>query len=202
MESIARKHADTTSVAEDDFHPVPLSAEQVYHDYAPRVYHMARRMLSSDVDAEDVTQDVLLQVVRKLPTFRGEAAFPTWLHRITVNAALTHRRRRAVRNEHRVRDPLDLLLEEQPLEFAGRPWTLAPDVQLLNQETHQLITQAIGRLPEMYRSVFILSDIEGRPNAEIAALLGLTLPAIKSRLHRARLLLREALAPHFEEIGI
>src|SRR5438045_661389 len=74
-----------------------LSAEQVYHDYAPRVYSMARRMVSNDVDAEDVTQDVLLQVVRKLPTFRGEAAFPTWLHRVTVNAALSLRRRQAVR---------------------------------------------------------------------------------------------------------
>ena len=86
--------------------------------------------------------------------------------------------------------------------MAGRPWALAPDVQMLNQETHELITQAIEHLPEMYRSVFILSDIESMPNAEIADLLGLTLPAIKSRLHRARLLLREALAPHFEEIGI
>src|SRR5437764_4413184 len=107
MEPIERTKTDTTSVAEDDFHPVPLSAEQIYHDYASRVFHMARRMLSSDVDAEDVTQDVLLQVVRKLPSFRGEAALPTWLHRITVNAALTHRRRRAVREEHRIHDPLD-----------------------------------------------------------------------------------------------
>src|SRR6188472_1423919 len=76
-----------------------LSAEQVYHDYAPRVYNMARRMVASDVDAEDVTQDVLLQVVRKLPSFRGDSAFPTWLHRVTVNAALTHRRRQAARQE-------------------------------------------------------------------------------------------------------
>src|SRR5260370_32003655 len=92
--------------------PFPLSAEQVYHDYAPRVFHMARRMVSNDIDAEDVTQDVLLQVVRKLPTFRGESAFPTWLHRITINAALSHRRRRAVREEHRVEGG-DLLLQEQ-----------------------------------------------------------------------------------------
>jgi len=199
MDGIDRTITDTMSVAEDDFHAAPLSAEQVYHDYAPRVYYVARRMLSSDVDAEDVTQDVLLQVVRKLPTFRGDAAFPTWLHRITVNAALTHRRRRAVREEHRVRDPLDLLLEEQAPPSANRPWTLSPDVQLLNQETRQLITRAIEQLPPMYRRVFILSDSEGLPNAEIAEMLGMTLPAIKSRLLRARLLLREALAPHFDE---
>src|SRR5215212_1573198 len=88
----------------------PLSAEQVYHDYAPRVYNVARRMVSSDTDAEDVTQEVLLQVVRKLPTFRGDAAFPTWLHRVTVNAALSHRRKQAVREGNRVRGPLDALL--------------------------------------------------------------------------------------------
>src|SRR5262249_17460519 len=78
-----------------------LSAEQVYHDYAPRVYKRARRMVASDFDAEDVTQDVLLQVIRKLPSFRGESSFPTWLHRVTVNAALSHRRRQAVREEKR-----------------------------------------------------------------------------------------------------
>src|SRR4051794_37144866 len=81
--------------------------EQVYRTYAPRVYHLARRMVRNDVDAEDVTQDVLLQVVRKLPSFRGESAFPTWLHRITVNAALSHRRKQAVVARHRSRDPFE-----------------------------------------------------------------------------------------------
>src|SRR3954470_13052866 len=80
--------------------PAPLTVEQVYHDYAPRVFSVARSMVTSDMDAEDVTQDVLLQVIRKLPTFRGDAAFPTWLHRVTVNTALSHRRRQAVRQEH------------------------------------------------------------------------------------------------------
>src|SRR5436853_5503677 len=77
--------------------PAPLTAERVFRDYAPRVYNLARRMLGNDADAEDVTQDVLVQVVRKLDTFRGESAFPTWLHRVTVNAALAHRRKRATR---------------------------------------------------------------------------------------------------------
>src|SRR3954453_17128380 len=73
----------------------PLTPERVFHEYLPRVYNLARRMLGNDADAEDVTQDVLLQVVRKLHTFRGDAAFSTWLHRVTVNAALAHRRKRA-----------------------------------------------------------------------------------------------------------
>src|SRR5713226_6452317 len=81
-----------------------LTPERVFRDYAPRVYNLARRMLGNDADAEDVTQDVLLQVVRRLDTFRGESAFPTWLHRVTVNAALAHRKKRARRAEHEIHD--------------------------------------------------------------------------------------------------
>src|ERR1700678_910791 len=86
---------------------ITLTPERVFREFAPRIYHLARRMLGNDADAEDVTQDVLLQVVRKLDTFRGESAFATWLHRVTVNAALAHRRKRSIENERRVRDPLE-----------------------------------------------------------------------------------------------
>jgi RNA polymerase sigma-70 factor (ECF subfamily) len=165
--------------------PAPLSAEQVYHDYAPRVYNMARRMVSNDFDAEDVTQDVLLQVVRKLPSFRGESAFPTWLHRVTINAVLSHRRRRSVRHEHGLADSLD----------AGG--ADGPDIEALLRETRMLIERAVESLPPAYRSVFVLADVEGLPNADVAARLHLSLPAVKSRLHRARLMMRDALAPHF-----
>src|ERR1700716_3533223 len=89
----------------------PLTAEQVFRDHAPRVYNLARRMLGNDADAEDVTQDVLLQVVRKLDTFRGDANFTTWLHRVTVNAALAHRRKRANREQREVRDPLEMFTD-------------------------------------------------------------------------------------------
>src|SRR5260370_40958649 len=85
--------------------PAALTPDQVFRDYAPRIYHLARRMLGNDADAEDVTQDVLLQVVRKLDTFRGESAFPTWLHRVTVNAALAHRHKRGVTQERQVAHP-------------------------------------------------------------------------------------------------
>src|SRR5438128_7041313 len=88
-----------------------LTPERVSRDYGARVYNLARRMLGNDADAEDVTQDVLLQVVRKLHTFRGDSEFATWLHRVTVNAALAHRRKRAKRDEREVRDPLDIFLE-------------------------------------------------------------------------------------------
>ncbi len=180
--------------------PVPLTAEQVFTDYAPRVYNLARRMLGNDADAEDVTQDVLLQVVRKLDTFRGESDIATWLHRVTVNAALTHRNKRARREEHEVHDPLDHLFQDGHHGTPLRPWSVTPDQQVLDQERQQLIEDAIGRLPENYRDVYVLADVEGLSNPDIADLLGLSVSAVKSRLHRGRVLMRHALAPHFEEM--
>ncbi len=182
--------------------PAPrLTPEQVFQDYAPRIYNLARRMLSSDADAEDVTQDVLLQVVRKLDSFRGESAFPTWLHRVTVNAALAHRRKRAQRQKHQLPDPLEHFLENGVHAGPVRPWSVDPSQRMLDQETHQVIERAIGELPEIYRDVYVLADVEGLPNSEIADMLGLSLPAVKSRLHRARLIMRNHLAPHFEEVA-
>jgi RNA polymerase sigma-70 factor (ECF subfamily) len=182
---------------------VPLTAERVFRDYAPRVYNLARRMLGNDADAEDVTQDVLLQVVRKLDTFRGESAFPTWLHRVTVNAALAHRRKRAVRQGRQSGESLDAALDDGHAQSPGalRPWSVAPDQPVLDAETHDLIERAIAGLPDTYRDVYVLADVEQLPNAEIGEMLGLSVPAVKSRLHRARLMMRDALAPHFEEVA-
>jgi RNA polymerase sigma-70 factor (ECF subfamily) len=179
---------------------VPASVEEVFHDYAPRIYNLAYRMLSNEADAEDVTQDVLLQLVRNLDTFRGESAFPTWLHRVTVNAALAHRRKRASHEQHRVYDPLDSFLEDGSHAAPVRNWFVQPERDALDRETRTLIDQAIAQLPEIYRDVYVLADVEGLPNADIADILGLSLSAVKSRLHRARLLMRNALAPHFEEV--
>src|SRR4051812_11711410 len=106
MEEQIRINA-TPPAAGADQPDVPLTAEQVYLEFGPRVYNMARRMVSNEMDAEDVAQDVFMQIVRKLPTFRGEAAFPTWLHRVTVNAALAQRRKRTLRDTRQVSDPLE-----------------------------------------------------------------------------------------------
>ena len=178
--------------------PGPISAwtaEQVFHAYAPRVYSVAMRMLGNTADAEDVTQEVLLQVVRKLGTFRGKSSLATWLHRVTVNAALAHRRRQARRPEQHLDVPLDCIATH-----AGSDGC-APDHQAQDHELRQHLERAIARLPEVYRDVFVLADVEGLPNAEIADVLGLSVPAVKSRLHRARLRMRDALAPHFEVEG-
>lgn len=205
MDALRKTGAGLEPAPQDADSPVtdtpPLSAEQIYHDYAPRVFNMARRMVRSDDDAEDVTQDVLLKVVRNLPSFRGESALPTWLHRVTLNTAISHRRKRAVRDERCARDPFDVVLADEPASKPGWDGASAPEAPLLRRETRGLIERAIAGLPPIYRTVFVLSDVEGLPNAVIAKQLGLSLPAIKSRLHRARQLLRDALAPHFQEIS-
>src|SRR3712207_5517613 len=152
----------------------PLTAEEVFHGYAPRVYNLARRMLGNDADAEDVTQDVLLQVVRKLDTFRGDSEVTTWLHRVTVNAALALRRCRARRAEL-VSSPLDALSAT-----ATCPGP-APERVALDGEVGSVLEKAVAGLPSMYRDVYVLSDVQELPNAEIGRLLGLSLPAVKSR---------------------
>src|SRR5687767_13333136 len=130
-----------------------LSAEEVFRLHGPRVYNLARRMLGNDADAEDVTQDVLLQVVRKLDTFRGDADFTTWLHRVTVNAALAHRHKRARRQEHEHADPLQQFGDDGFHVHSVAPWSVRPEEILASRERTALIEDAITRLPEVYRDV-------------------------------------------------
>ena len=196
MDAVLETDADAQSNL--DRSPSSMTVEDIFHTYSQRVYNVARRMVGNDDEAEDVTQDVLLQVVRKLPTFRGESALPTWLHRVTVNAALQHRRKKAVREEAVTHHSEEGMLEE------GAPrWEHArvrrPEDQLEDREARSVIARAIRELPESYRKVFVLSEVEGQPNAEIGKRLSLSLAAVKSRLHRARAMMRDALTPYFEE---
>jgi RNA polymerase sigma-70 factor (ECF subfamily) len=175
-----------------------LTAQDIVHQHAGRIRNVARRLLANEVDVEDVTQEVLLRVVRKLDTFRGESEVSTWLYRVTVNCALLHRRKQALKRTREVGMSL------QELENSGRPaspvspWG-APDRHLMGRELNDCIERAIRGLPEPYRVTFVLSVIEGMPNADVAKLLGLSRGAVKSRVHRARLMLRDVLRPHFEE---
>lgn len=181
--------------------PEKVTPELVFREYAPRIFNLARRMLGNDADAEDVTQDVLLQVVRKLDTFRGDSQIATWLHRVTVNAALAHRAKRATRQKHEAGDAVDEMTGENGLGGPVKRWNVPPDEPILAAEQAELIEQAINRLPEPFRDVYVLADVEGLPNNEIAEMLELSVPAVKSRLHRARLRMRDALAPHFEGVN-
>jgi len=177
--------------------PTP-TPESVFREFAPRIYHLARRMLGNDADAEDVTQDVLVQVIRKLDTFRGDAQLATWLHRVTVNAALAFRQKRANRQKRETTEAADDVLEAAPVGGPVKRWNVGPDEPVLAAEQAAVIERAIAELPGPFRDVYVLADVEGLPNQEIADMLGMSIPAVKSRLHRARLRMRDALAPHFE----
>jgi len=179
-------------------HRPEITAEVVFREYAPRIYHIARRMLGNDADAEDVTQDVLLQVIRKLDTYRGDSQLSTWLHRVTVNAALAYRQKRSNRQRRETNEASDQILESAPANGPVRRWMVGPDEPVLAAEQAAVIEKAIEDLPVPFRDVYILADVEGLQNAEIADMLKLSVPAVKSRLHRARMRMRDSLAPHFE----
>jgi RNA polymerase sigma-70 factor (ECF subfamily) len=168
----------------------------VFEEYGARIRGLAWRMLGNEADADDVVQDVLLLVVRKLNTFRGDSSFATWIHRVTANAALLHRRQNAVRRE-RTGAPGFCAAATGHVRPVRRDLP-ALDEQMQSREAWQLIEAAVARLPRLYRELYVLSELEGLSNAAIGARLGLSLPAVKSRIRRARLLLRRALAPHFE----
>jgi RNA polymerase sigma-70 factor, ECF subfamily len=151
--------------------------ERLYRQYVPMVHALARRMASPD-DADELTQDVFVRVWEKLGTFRGEAAFATWLHRVAVNVILGHRKTAAIRRERFLDDDAEV----ETAAVGPRPIGHAIDV-----------AAALARLPEGARKVFVLHDVEGFRHEEIADLLGVTAGTSKSQLHRARMLLRARL---------
>jgi RNA polymerase sigma-70 factor (ECF subfamily) len=188
-------------VEPDTFSPSTLTVEEVFYKHAARIYNVARRMLQH-TDAEDVTQEVLLQVVRKLTTFRNEADVSTWLYRVTVNAALAHRRRCARRAERQMSERMEHVLEEDSTSMPPRRPSSRQEQKVLDEETRNLLENAITALPPLYRDVYILAELEGLSNAAVADLLAMEVSTVKSRLHRARLFLREKLSQHFEEIRV
>jgi len=205
-EEVHTQHSQADALREEggvdpSGHPPLPTPDEIVREHGPRVYGMARRMLANEKDAEDVTQDTLLQVLRKLPSFRGESSFPTWLHRVAVNAVLAFRRKKATRQEHVSPGPVEDMPDDGGVGGPVRRWMAPPSDLIIDRETARLIEEAVEALPEVYRDVFVLADVEGMPNAEAAEALGLSLPAVKSRLHRARLLLRKALSPYFEEVA-
>lgn len=157
--------------------------EEIYHLHHKRVYSICFRMLQNASDAEDLTQQVFIQLFRKLHTFRGESSFTTWLHRLTVNQVLMHFRRRMVKTEKTTEDgstPIRIVTgTENPSRMA-----------LIDRIA---LNQAIGQLPPGYRMVFILHDVEGFEHDQIGKMLGCAVGTSKSQLHKARQRLRELL---------
>jgi len=173
--------------------------EVLVERYQAKVYRLAKALTRNPEDAKEVVQDVFLSVYRKIKGFDRRAAFSTWLYRIATNAALMKLRRRK---------PEAKSLEELLPKFTenghhGRPvtdWTQSPEELLLRQEIREIVREAIERLPADYRAVLVLRDIEGLSNQEAAEVLRLSVLAVKGRLHRARLVLREKLARYILHI--
>jgi RNA polymerase sigma-70 factor (ECF subfamily) len=122
-----------------------LTPEQIFREYAGRVYNLARQLLGSNADADDVAQDVFVQVVRKLHSFRGEAALPTWLHRVTVNAALSYRRKRAACKKHFAPDFQEELLENGSCRTTAQRCSAEPEKLALEREMYRLV-EAMRRI--------------------------------------------------------
>ena len=173
-----------------------LSVAQVCEHYGERIFNLARWFVLNRCDAEDITQDVFLQVVRKLATFRGDSELTTWLHRVTVNAALGHRRKNVVKRTLSALGSLERVLDRGRQIPGLQRRALPPDQQAQALELQRQIDHAIARLPKKYRQVFLLADVNKMSMADVAGLLGVKLGAVKSRLHRARRLLRGYLTPY------
>ena len=165
--------------------------------YGGWIHRVARRLLNDPRDAEEVTQDVLLTVVRKIQTFKGEAAFSSWLYRIAANAAYQRLRAKRSRQEVSLEPFLPVFDDEGRYIEPVVDWSSKLNDPAVAGETRAAIERSLSRLPEEYRVVILLHDVEELPNEEVAATLGLTVAAVKSRVHRARLFLRQELAHLF-----
>jgi len=159
---------------------------ELYQKHHDRVYSICLRMTQSVSDSEDLTQDVFIQLFRKIGSFRGESAFTTWLHRLTVNQVLMHFRKRRRRSELTTEDG------ELPAHLAASN----QDPRRLRVVDRILLSEVIAKLPEGYRQAIVLHDIEGLGHKEIAERRGRSIGTSKSQLHKGRALLRALIRGH------
>ncbi len=175
----------------------PEALETLMERHAAKVYRLAYSITRNTGDAEEVVQDVFLNVFRNVGGFQGRAAVSTWLYRVTTNAALNKRRGKRLE----VETSLDAWLptfkadghREGDRAFLLADWSRTPENELLSRETRAQLEQALEALPDRYRAVLVLRDVEGLSSEETAAVLAESVSAVKSCLHRARMALRECL---------
>jgi len=170
--------------------------EELMTKYQDKVWRLARGITRYDADAEDVLQDVFLTVFRKLDTFEGRSSFSSWLYRIAANASYMKLRTKKGSQAYAPEEIAPLL--EKNEQDRGFSWALGPEEAQGSKEAVEVINGAIEKLPEEYRTVLVLRDVEEFNNREVGDMLGLTTAAVKSRLHRARLFLRKELESFFE----
>ena len=178
--------------------------EELVGRYQDKVYRLAFRFVRNETEAKEIVQDTLLSVWRKLDGFKGDSAFGSWLFRVTANAALMR-----LRSQRR---HAEVSTEELPPGFLDTPqssygqilshgenWARRPDEELQSEELREKLQAAVDDLPEIYRTVFLVRDVDGLSTEETAEALQLSVPTVKTRLHRARIALRESIAGYFKK---
>jgi RNA polymerase sigma-70 factor (ECF subfamily) len=178
------------------------AAEALVDRYADRVYRLAVRITGSNEDAEEVTQDALWTVVRKIHSFKGDSAFGSWVYRITANAAYMKLRARKAKGREIALDDVVPSLDGDGAHFEPMDdWSRRVDERALQGELREVLESAIAELPPDYRTALVLHDIEGLSNPDIAEALEISLPAVKSRVHRSRLFLRKRLTEYLDPVA-
>lgn len=171
--------------------------EEIVARYEAKVFNLAMRFTRNQEDAEEVLQDVFTTIYKKLAGFEGKSAFSSWLYRIIVNAAFMKLRKRKQNTTVSIEDLAPAVKQyciERETLLDARSDTLT-----INRELRDRVQGAIDRLPEQYRAVFVLRDVDGLTNQEVSEILDLSIPAVKSRLHRSRLMLRRKLQRYYED---
>ena len=173
--------------------------EELVRGETAHLLAVARRLLRNEDDAQDAVQQAFLSAFRALPAFNGESRLTTWLHRIVTNAALMKLRSRGRRPEDSIDDLLPNFLEDGHHVEQFSDWSLPADARLVRRETRAQVRAAIDRLPDSYRTVLLLRDIEELSTEETARALGVNANTVKIRLHRARQALVKLLTPHMTQ---
>jgi RNA polymerase sigma-70 factor, ECF subfamily len=172
---------------------------ELYLRYEEKAYNLAMRLVRNKEDAEEVIQEVFITVYRKLNGFEGKSQFSSWLYRVTTNCAFMKLRKR--------KSQVTTSLDEMPSHTKLQVWEESPYLRattgddLSRGEVRVKLEAAVEKLPEVYRSVFLLRDVDGMSNNDVAVALGISLAAVKSRLHRARVMLKRRLHKYYEEFA-
>ncbi|HOO44985.1 MAG TPA: sigma-70 family RNA polymerase sigma factor [Deltaproteobacteria bacterium] len=188
----SEKLSDAALVAEMK-HGDAEAMEEIVKRFSNKVYNLAFHLTRDASAAEEIMQEVFLTVLSKIHTLTNEAYFATWLYRVTTNASYGFLRKEKKFSEQ---TPIDDTNSEHAAVY---DWSTLPDDVLLSEESSEVLRGAIDTLPDTMRTVVIMKDVEGLKNEDIAQALGLSLPAVKSRLHRGRLVLREILSDYFRK---
>jgi RNA polymerase sigma-70 factor (ECF subfamily) len=176
--------------------------------YEDKVFRLAFRFVRNESEAKEILQDTFLAIWRKLDTFKGDSLFSSWVYRVAANTALMRLRSQRRHPQISTEDlPAGFLDNYRPVDgdpsghlpSPGENWAKRPDDQLQSDELRRHIQAAVDALPDLYRTVFLVRDVEGLSTEETAEVLGISVPTVKTRLHRARIALREAIAKYFNQ---